>query len=144
VRNSKVTGDSTGEYVRTCTPVLDDEIECNGAFQLSGGTIEIETTAHDDPREITATAAVVGGTGSYAGAPGTVDVNFEENTYALHLLIPNPHCATLDGQWRRWPTTDRNASRWIITTPPLSVVSVRFALRPKTKALRTGLRASLP
>jgi hypothetical protein len=71
-----VTGDSTGEYVLTCTPVLDDEIECNGAFQLSGGTIEIETTAHDDPGEITATAAV--------------DVNFEENTYTLHLFIPNP------------------------------------------------------
>jgi hypothetical protein len=70
VRNSKVTGDSTGEYVRTCTPVLDDEIECNGAFQLSGGTIEIEATAHDDPGEATSAAAISGETGAYAGAFG--------------------------------------------------------------------------
>jgi formylmethanofuran dehydrogenase subunit C len=89
VRNSEVTGDSTGEYVRTCTPVVDDEIECNGAFQLSGGTIEIEATAHDDPGETTSTAAISGGTGAYAGAFGAVEVNFEENTYRLHVLIPN-------------------------------------------------------
>lgn len=89
VRNSKVMGDSTGEYIRTCTPVTDDEIECNGAFQLSDGTIEIETTAHDDPGEATATAAIIGGTGAFEGALGSVDVNFEENTYTLHLLIPD-------------------------------------------------------
>lgn len=89
VRNSKVTGDRTGEYVRTCTPVLDDEIECNGAFQLDDGTIEIETTAHDDPGESTATAAIVGGTDAYEGALGSVEVNFEENAYTLHLLIPS-------------------------------------------------------
>ena len=88
VRNSAVTGDATGEYVRTCTPVVDDEIECNGAFRLADGTIEIETTEHDDPGEVTATAAIVGGTGAYAGALGTVDVNFDENTYLLHLLLP--------------------------------------------------------
>ena len=87
VRNSKVTGDSTGEYIRTCIPVIDDEIECNGAFQLEEGTIEIETTAHDDPGEATATAAIVGGTGLYANALGSVDVNFETNTYVLHVLM---------------------------------------------------------
>jgi hypothetical protein len=88
VRNSAVTGDATGEYIRTCRPVVDDEIECNGAFQLAEGTIEIETTAHDDPGEATATAAIVGGTGAYEGALGYVEVNFEENTYVLHLLLP--------------------------------------------------------
>jgi hypothetical protein len=89
VRNSKVTGDETGEYVRTCTPVMDDEIECDGAFQLSKGTIEIQTTAHDDPGETTATAAITGGTGEYEGAVGSVEVNFDENTYTLHVLVPN-------------------------------------------------------
>ncbi|MDO8731128.1 MAG: hypothetical protein Q7L55_00895 [Actinomycetota bacterium] len=88
VRNSAVTGDAEGEYIRTCTPVVDDEIECNGAFQLAEGSIEIETTAHDDPNEATATAAIVGGTGAYEGALGSVEVNFEENTYLLHLLLP--------------------------------------------------------
>jgi len=60
-----------------------------GAFQLSDGTIEIETTAHDEPGGATATAALIGGTGAYEGAVGSVDVTFEKNTYTLHLLIPN-------------------------------------------------------
>ena len=89
VRNSKVTGDRTGEYVRTCTPVMDDEIECDGAFRLSDGTIEIQTTAHDDPGASTAVASIAGGTGAYEGALGSVEVDFEKNTYTLHLLIPN-------------------------------------------------------
>ncbi|CAM3771096.1 hypothetical protein [Smaragdicoccus niigatensis] len=88
VRNSKVTGDRTGEYVRTCTPVMDDEIECDGAFRLSDGTVEILTTEHDDPGEITATAAISGGTGAYVVAVGTVEVNFDENTYSLRLILP--------------------------------------------------------
>ena len=30
-----------------------------------------------------------GGTGAYRGATGDVDVDFENDTFTLHLLIPN-------------------------------------------------------
>jgi hypothetical protein len=57
-RRSRAT--RTAEYVRTCTPVLDDDIECNGAFQLSGGTIEIEATIRArPPRPLRSPAAQV-------------------------------------------------------------------------------------
>jgi hypothetical protein len=84
--HSTISGDATGEYVRTCVPVPIDDIECNGGFQLEDGDIETEVTeeAVDDG---TSTAAIIGGTGDYAGAGGEMDVDFENDEYTLHLLL---------------------------------------------------------
>lgn len=86
--HSDVSGDRTGEYVRTCVPVVSDDIECNGAFLLEDGQIEIENTEEGSRTNTSATAAIVGGTDAYEGALGEFQVNWETDTYTLHLLIP--------------------------------------------------------
>lgn len=84
-----VGGDASGRYVVTCIPLITEEIECSGAFQLEDGDIEVEgtETAKDDGL---ASTALVGGTGSYKGATGEVTVDFENDAYTLDLLIPSP------------------------------------------------------
>ena len=86
--HSEIGGDASGEYVRTCVPVASDDIECNGAFQLDEGDIETEVTeeAEDDG---SSTAAIVGGTGDYAGAGGEVEIDFDNDAYTLHVLLPD-------------------------------------------------------
>ena len=81
-------GDATGTYVVTCIPLLTDEIECSGGFRLEDGDIEVEGTeaAMDDGQ---ASTALVGGTGAYRGVTGEVDVDFENDAFTLHLMVPN-------------------------------------------------------
>lgn len=83
-----ISGDATGRYVVTCIPLVKEEIECSGAFLLEDGDIEVESTeiAEDDGE---ASAALVGGTGSYKGATGELTVDFENDAYKLDLLIPS-------------------------------------------------------
>jgi hypothetical protein len=86
--NQRVTGDRTGEYPRTCIPIVPDDIECNGAFLLNDGELEVEAT--DEGREAISKSEVpiIGGTEAYAGATGTVDVDFENDIYTFHVLTP--------------------------------------------------------
>jgi hypothetical protein len=81
-----VSGDATGEYAVTCVPLARDDIECSGGFQLEGGDIEVEGTeeATDDGQ---ATTGIVGGTGDYHGAAGSVDIDFEADTYSLTFHV---------------------------------------------------------
>lgn len=83
----ELSGDATGEWIINCTPVAGDHVECNGAARLEDGEIEIEGTeeAADDGQ---ATSAIIGGTGAYEGALGEVDIDFENDAYTLHLLVP--------------------------------------------------------
>lgn len=85
---SELTGDRSGEWVRTCVPLVSDRIDCSGAFQLEDGTIEYDATDTFPASPADATAAIIGGTGSYAGATGEVDVDFATDTFTLRLLIP--------------------------------------------------------
>lgn len=83
----EVSGDASGEQSITCVPAAGDIVECNGAFILEDGEIEIEGTeqAADDGQ---ATSAIVGGTGAYAGAAGEVDVDFENYEFTLDFVVP--------------------------------------------------------
>ena len=68
-------------------PIAGDHVECNGAVILEDGELEIEgTEAGGDDGQ--ATSAIVGGTGSYKGALGEVDVDFENDEYTLDFIIP--------------------------------------------------------
>ena len=83
----QVSGDSTGEHTVTCLGIVRDNIECNGAFQLEDGDLEVEGTS-EAKRTGQATNAIVGGTGAYEGATGEVEIDYEADTFKLHLLIP--------------------------------------------------------
>lgn len=89
-----ISGDRTGEYVRVCQPLVADDFQCEGAFLLEDGEIEIVNTqesdaaAQDEEENAAAPAVVVGGTGAYAGARGTAELRWEEGTYTLDLQIP--------------------------------------------------------
>jgi hypothetical protein len=81
--NSEITGDRTGEYVRTCVPLPTDEIECSGSFLLSDGDIEVELTEEAEPQDANSDGAIVGGTGVYDGAQGSMQVDWKNDTYTL-------------------------------------------------------------
>ncbi len=83
----QVSGDSTGEHTVTCLGIVRDNIECNGAFQLEDGDLEVEGTS-EAKRTGQATNAIVGGTGAYEGATGEVEIDYVADTFKLHLLIP--------------------------------------------------------
>ncbi len=86
---SEISGDASGEWVRTCVPFASDRIECSGAFQLDDGTVEYDATdTFPPPSPADATAAIIGGTGAYAGATGEAEIDFTTDTFTLHLLIP--------------------------------------------------------
>jgi hypothetical protein len=87
--NTKVSGDASGEFVRTCAPVVTNDVACEGAFQLTDGDIEFQTGEEGGPKtKTTADGAIVGGTRAYEGAIGSFTINFKDDTYRLHLLIP--------------------------------------------------------
>ena len=90
----EVSGDASGQQSITCTPKPGDLVECSGGFILEDGDIEIEGTeeASDDSEAV---SAVVGGTGAYEGAIGSMEIEFDSaegdggQTYTLSLLIPS-------------------------------------------------------
>jgi hypothetical protein len=85
---SNLSGDATGEHVRTCIPITNDNITCSGAFILKNGTIEFTATEELFKGKTNATASIIGGDGAYEGASGTIALNYQKNTYGIHLLIP--------------------------------------------------------
>lgn len=84
----EITGDATGHQTVLCVPVAGDVVECNGAFILEDGEIEIEGSepAAEDGQ---ATSAIIGGTGAYKGAVGEVDVDFENYEFELDFVVPS-------------------------------------------------------
>ena len=87
--NSEISGDRTGEYVRTCVPVPTDDIECSGAFLLDDGDLEVELTEEADPQDANSDGAIVGGTRAYDGAHGTMQVDWKKDSYTLSFTVPD-------------------------------------------------------
>ena len=87
--NTEMTGDRTGEWVRTCVPLPTDEIECSGAFLLGDGDIEVELTEEAVQSDPNSDGAIVGGTGAYDRAEGTFQVDWKKDTYTLNLELPD-------------------------------------------------------
>src|SRR5436190_22057337 len=81
--NEPISGDRTGEYVRTCMPLPVDDIECHGAFLLGDGVVEVGLTEKANPSVPASDGAIVGGTRAYAGAVGSYQVDWKKNTYTL-------------------------------------------------------------
>jgi hypothetical protein len=86
--NSAVSGDRSGEYVRTCVPVPTNEIDCSGSFLLEDGDIEVDLTEEAEPTDAKSDGAIIGGTRAYDGAVGSIDVDWKKDTYTLNLKIP--------------------------------------------------------
>jgi hypothetical protein len=85
--SSPVSGDREGEVAGTCLPVGDDGIACETTYFLSDGTITTQNARLTDTPEIT--APVVGGTGAYEGALGTLSIpDPDSHEHTLELLLP--------------------------------------------------------
>jgi hypothetical protein len=81
----KVSGDRTGEYTRACEPIAADDFQCIGAFLFDDGSVTFSGTSEDENPIVN---AVTGGTGAYAGARGTLEIDHEADTYELILELP--------------------------------------------------------
>jgi hypothetical protein len=86
--NSAITGDRTGEYVRTCIPVPTNEIDCSGSFLLEDGDVEVDLTEEANPGDAESDGAIIGGTRAYDGAIGSFEVDWKKDTFTLNLKLP--------------------------------------------------------
>jgi hypothetical protein len=86
--NYELSGDTTGELTSTCVPVLVNEVDCGGAFLLEDGDIQWVNTEDQEHRHAHAEGSIIGGSGAYAKAIGTVEIDWTNDSYVLHVLIP--------------------------------------------------------
>jgi hypothetical protein len=85
--SSPVSGDAEGEVAGTCLPVGDDGIACETTYFLADGTITTQNARFADSPEIV--APIIGGTGAYEGALGTLTIpDPDSHEHTLELLIP--------------------------------------------------------
>jgi hypothetical protein len=84
---SPVSGDVEGEVAGVCLPVGEDGIACETTYFLAAGTITTQNARFSDTPEIT--APIVGGTGAYEGALGTLSIpDPDSHEHTLELLLP--------------------------------------------------------
>lgn len=86
--NHPITGDATGELTLTCLPLITNDVDCAGGFQLTDGDINVENTESATAQKTSGEGSILGGTGAYSGAHGAYTVDWKNHTYTLHLLIP--------------------------------------------------------
>ena len=87
VYGSPVSGDVDGEMAGTCMPVGEDGIACETTYFLADGTITTQNARLSDTPEIS--APIVGGTGAYEGALGTLSIPDPDSPeHTLELLLP--------------------------------------------------------
>lgn len=80
-------GKKIGTFTQDCVLMRDSETDplalCSGAFVLGGSTIEVSTVPGGSA---VLHGAVIGGTGRFAGASGTIDVKTGQTaTVTVHL-----------------------------------------------------------
>ena len=84
---SPISGDLEGEVAGNCLPVGDDGIACETTYFFADGTITTQNARFSDTPEIT--APIVGGTGAYEGALGTLSIaDPEAHEHTLDLFLP--------------------------------------------------------
>ncbi len=84
---SPISGDREGEVAGTCLPAGDDGIACETTYFFADGTITTQNARFSDSPEIT--APIIGGTGAYEGALGTLSIaDPESHEHTLDLLLP--------------------------------------------------------
>jgi hypothetical protein len=84
----QITGDATGSVTVTCIPLINNDIDCVGGFQLEDGDINFENIEHPDADQTSAEGSILGGSGSYAGAYGSLTIDWSSHGYTLHLWLP--------------------------------------------------------
>jgi hypothetical protein len=85
--NTEISGDRSGEYLRTCVPLPTDDLDCSGAFLLDDGDIVVDTAGEADPSDATEDGSILGGTGAYEGARGSFQVDWKKDTYTLDFTV---------------------------------------------------------
>jgi hypothetical protein len=86
--NHPITGDETGEVTVVCVPLITNDIDCVGGFQLSEGDINVENIEQATADLTRAEGSILGGSGAYSGAFGSWTVDWKTHTYTLHLILP--------------------------------------------------------
>lgn len=85
--SSPVTGDRTGKLVGSCLPSGPNSIACEVTYILEDGKITTQNGRLLNEPQID--GPIVGGTGAYKGASGTVELsNPDDRSAKLHLLLP--------------------------------------------------------
>ncbi len=85
--SSPVSGDLEGEVAGNCLPVGDDGIACETTYFFADGTITTQNARLADTPDIT--APIVGGTGAYEGALGTLSIpDADAHQHTLEILLP--------------------------------------------------------
>jgi hypothetical protein len=85
--SSPVSGDLEGEVAGNCLPVGDDGIACETTYFFADGTITTQNARLADTSDVT--APIVGGTGAYEGALGTLSIpDADSHEHTLELLLP--------------------------------------------------------
>ena len=79
--SSRSAATGPGEYTRACEPIAADDFQCIGAFLFDDGSVTFSGTSEDENPIVN---AVTGGTGAYAGARGTLEIDHEADTYTLN------------------------------------------------------------
>ncbi len=80
-----ITGDASGRATVTCLPLIENEVDCAGGFELEDGDINFENAEHACSRQTSAEGSILGGSAAYEGAYGSYTFNWKTNVYAPPL-----------------------------------------------------------
>jgi hypothetical protein len=83
-----ITGDATGEVIVTCIPLINNDVDCLGGFQLEDGDINFENVEHPTATQTSAEGSILGGSGAFEGAYGSYSVDWTTHVYTLHIWLP--------------------------------------------------------
>jgi hypothetical protein len=83
-----ITGDASGRVTVTCLPLIQNEIDCAGGFELDDGDINFENAEHAHARQTSAEGSILGGSAAYEGAYGSYTFNWKTDVYTLTLWLP--------------------------------------------------------
>jgi hypothetical protein len=86
--NHPITGDATGEVTVVCVPLITNDVDCVGGFQLADGDINVENIEQAAAGQTRGEGSILGGSGAYSGAFGSWTVDWKTHTYTLHLMLP--------------------------------------------------------
>lgn len=86
--NYPISGDATGEVTVTCLPLITNDIDCVGGFQLTDGDINFENIETATTESTKVEGSILGGSGAYDGTHGSFTVDWKTHVYTLHLQLP--------------------------------------------------------
>ncbi|MBA3716951.1 MAG: hypothetical protein H0W87_01825 [Actinobacteria bacterium] len=73
---------------RRLVPLITNDVDCVGGFQLTDGDINVENIEQATATRTSAEGSILGGSGAYEGAFGSWTVDWKTHVYVIHLILP--------------------------------------------------------